>query len=113
MYQIATLKHYYHPDLQGRELPRFDDDIYETVALAQAKIDDREDGTYYLDHSEIGRPDYLIVPNADASYIASGRNEDMGNYDWDNASCDCGECGDCCGMMIEQDRQYLYDCAVK
>lgn len=112
-YQIVTLKHYYQPDLQGKEQPSFNDEYYDTVADAEKVARKLNDETYYLDHNESGRPDYAIVNERDAEYIRSGRNEDMSNYDWDGAECDCGECRTCFEMMIIQDRDYIRSNAEK
>lgn len=111
---IAILKHAYHPDLQGMEQPEIyceeNTDIpvdFETLEEAKAQIEKWNDETYYLSHNESGRPTYLVVENVDADYVRSGRNQDMSNYDWDDADCECGECNVCCSMMIGQDREYL------
>lgn len=111
-YQIATLPHYYAPDIQGQEKPRIDDEMYDTIDEAKAAIAELEDGIYYLDHNESGRPTYVVVDDVTADYIASGRNEDMSNYDWENAKCGCGECSTCFDMMIGQDRDCLLTAAV-
>lgn len=111
-YQIATLKHYYYPDLQGDEQPRIDETLYDTIDEAKDVIAEWDDGVYITDHNESGRPTYVVVESVDADYIAGGRNQDASNYDWDGAEHDCGECNVCLRMMIEQDRQYLLDHAV-
>ena len=113
MYNIAILHHCYQPDLQGDGQPSWHEcngnDLvtYNTVQDAQDQIDDWDDDIYVTDHNEIGRPTYVIISDMTADYIRSGRNQDMSNYDWDNAACDCGECDECMSMMIEQDREYI------
>lgn len=111
---IAILRHAYHPDLQSMEQPKVlcedgtDTPVdYETLEDAIAEVNERNGETYYLSHNESGRPTYVVVDDVDAEYVRSGRNGDMSNYDWDNADCDCGECNECCEMMIGQDREYL------
>lgn len=105
-YKIATLPHYYHPDIQGNERPRLDGD-FDTIKDARAEINKRESETYYLQHGESGRPTLLVVDERTADYVECGRGQDMSNYDWDNAECGCGECNTCFEMMITQDRDYL------
>lgn len=111
-YQIVTIPNYYEPDIQGKNAVKISDEIYDSIADAKERIEELEDGTYCLANGEAGRPDYYVVESVDADYIASGRNEDMGNYDWTDADCDCGECNACCGMMIDQDRDYVQSNAV-
>ena len=112
MCQIAKLGHYYQPDIQGSEQPRIAEELYDTIDEAKAVIAEREDGVYLLDHNESGRPTYVIVDDVTAYYITSGRHQDMSNYDWHNAECECGECNTCMAMMIGQDREYLLTNAV-
>ncbi len=118
MYEIAILGHYYHPDLQGKETPRIHCDErnnpieYDSLEDARAVIDEWNDDVYILSHNESGRPTYLIVANVDGDYIHDGRNGDLSNYDWDDASCTCGECNTCFQMCIAQDREYLLGSAV-
>ena len=110
--KIATLKHTYMPDLQGKRQPRIHGEDYETLDDAIAKITEWNNDIYVTDNNESGRPTYVVVEDVPADYVSGGRNEDMSNYDWDNAACDCGECGVCCEMMIDQDRQYLLNWAL-
>jgi len=105
-YKIATLPHYYQPEIQGRDRVSFDGD-YDTVAAARAEISAQEVLIYYTNNGESGRPTLLVVDSVVADYIESGRNEDASNYDWDNAGCGCGGCNACCAMMIAQDRDYI------
>lgn len=117
MYQIATLGDYYEPDLQGQRQPRFEEDNsgnpieYDTIDEAKAVIKDWLETRTVLGHNQYGVT-YLVVESAHGDYILGGRNSDMSNYDWDNATCDCGECDTCFNLMIDQDRQYLLDSAV-
>lgn len=105
--KIAILKHAYHPDLQGDEMPRIYEEEFDTLEDATERIEEWNNETYYLSHNESGRPTYVVVEDVDADYVEGGRNEDMSNYDWDGAACECGECNKCISMMIGQDRGYL------
>lgn len=114
---IAILRDAYQPDLQGLEAPKFyevDDKIidFDSADEAFAKVGELDDAVYYTSHGESGRPKYLVVDDVSANYIISGRGGDMGNYNWDSADCDCGECSTCFAMMIDQDRDFLKDNAL-
>lgn len=80
---------------------------YDTLAAARRRRDEL-DAERYVTHSyEAGRPEYVILDDTDAEYIRSGRNGDMSNYEWEDASCECGDCRDCREMMQEQDRDWI------
>jgi len=124
-YTVAVLPEYYWPDVQGRNSVGIiaDDDgqtvYYDSVADAAAAITELRRKKYVLANGEAARPSYYILSDTDGDYIASGRNGDMGNYDWDDCGCDRGDDGDCCGdcnccsnYMINLDRQYVLDNAI-
>ena len=110
--KIAILKHTYQPDLQGMETPRIYDADYDTLDEAAAQIAEWDNEIYVTEHNESGRPTYLVVDDLAADYVNGGRNQDMSNYDWSDADCECGECNDCCTMAILQDRDYLLGAAL-
>ena len=116
MYKIVKVPYFYEPDIQGRNVPRVLPNDYETLEHAREAVDERNVDTYYLNHGEYSRPDYIIVDDPTAYYIESGRYRDMSNYDWSEypGKCgDCGECGECNRWMIGLDREYTYNHAVK
>lgn len=104
--KIAVLRHAYQPDMQGMERPGILGEEY-TLDEAVAKIEEINSNVYVLEHGESGRPTYVVVEWVDANWVEGGRNQDMSNYDWDGAGCDCGECAECTAMMIAQDRDYI------
>uniref|UniRef100_UPI003003A77E AcrIC8 n=1 Tax=Rhodobacter phage RcNL1 TaxID=754047 RepID=UPI003003A77E len=64
MYAIRKIQFFYGPtdkksyvgeEAGGRR------ELFKTRAEAQARIEDLEEGVYYLAHNESGRPDYKIV----------------------------------------------------
>jgi hypothetical protein len=112
-YKIAELGNYYSPDIQGRRRVRISEETYESVKEAESEINRKGSEIYRLTHNEAGRPDYYIIDENVAEYLETGRNYDLGNYYWDNADCDCGECDTCCQMMINQDRQYVINNSVE
>lgn len=90
------------------------------LQAAKDELADLHNCVYWTSHGEMGRPEYIILEAADADYLSSGRNMDMGNYDWDDCACQhadeagdpCGECNNCIGCMANQDRDYVRDNAV-
>ena len=112
-YSIAILRDTYEPDIQGLGYVSFvcDDQqertAYDDIEEATNKINQLDNEVYITKNGEAGRPEYLIVTDEVATYIETGRNGDMGNYDWDSAACDCGECNECLDMMKIQDRLYI------
>jgi len=119
-YSIAILTNVYNVE----ETPTFyraddrqggDPEFFENCAAAQEVVGDLDDVPYVTSNGESGRPDYYIVSDIVADYIESGRNSDMGNYDWDNCPCPdecCGECAVCQEYMIDQDRSYIINNAI-
>lgn len=105
-YQIAKLPNY-HSNLQGNNRVRIFTNLFDTIEEAQTFISRIEDGVYLLDHNEHSRPDYYIVEDTVARYIDTGRDQDLGNYEWESAKCTCGVCDTCCEMLIQQDREYI------
>jgi hypothetical protein len=125
MYAIAILHNEYGRDTQVKmyaanenATTQYGYDLYDTIEEAQEIIDDMEADDYVLSHNEAGRPDYYIVDDNDADYVATGRGGDESNYDWSDCSCTrnngdcCGECDECIDIEIEQDREYIIDNAV-
>lgn len=110
-YKIVELKNTYTPDLQGDRQPIVLDEAYENYTDTQDAVYELDHEVYVTSNNEADRPDYLIVEEIDADYVEDGRNMDMGNYNWSESECDCGECSDCCEMMISQDRAYLRQAA--
>jgi hypothetical protein len=114
-YAIAILTNTYGKDEQANFVQdeRHTEYVtYDRIEEAQAVIDDLESDVYVLDHNEAGRPDYYIVDDGVAEYIATGRGYDGSNYNWDDCDCDCGDCDECLALMIDQDRQYIIDNAI-
>lgn len=58
---------------------------------------------------EAGRPEYVILDQFSADYVRGNQEGDMSNYNWGNAECTCGECGDCLKMMERQNIAYIFD----
>ena len=114
-YSIAILTNVYNVE----ETPTFyraddrqggDPEYYDTISEAQGAVDEMLDQPYMTRNNEAGRPCYYIVSDIVADYMESGRNGDMGNYDWDTCDCPdecCGECTVCHEYMVEQDRSYI------
>ena len=113
-FSIAVLREVYGPDIQGHGAVDFlrsqdgRDDV-EAFALEEARdmVGELDDEVYVTSNGESGRPEYVVVSYDDACWISEGRNSDMGNYDWEGADCDCGDCRNCTKMMINQDRDYV------
>lgn len=77
------------------------DTVYDNAKDARIAVADM------VSDNTIQSRDYYAITERDADYIASGRDEDMSNYDWDDAECDCGSCDTCAAMMIAQDVDYI------
>lgn len=113
MYTIAVLRNVYQPDIQGESQPQFYTDNhgliveFETIEEAQALVAEWKSGVIVIGNNEYAAPDYHIVDVSTAEYVLSGRGGDMSNYEWEGCICECGECADCIGMMIEQDCDYI------
>lgn len=84
-----------------------DNIYYDSYKEAKKIINMLDNEIYVLSNNEYSRPEYYIIDDITADWIKSGRNEDMSNYDWDEAKCVCGECSICIKMMNEQDREYV------
>ncbi len=112
-FYIAILGNYYLPDIQGERSVRWASHEqgeampFDSIEEAKAWIEEAESDVYVTSHNEAGRPEYMVVDERVYDYISGGRNQDMSNYDWDGAECDCGECETCIDMMIDQDRDYV------
>ena len=114
LFSVAVLREMFSPDIQGHGAVDFlrsqdgRDDV-EAFALDEARdmVGELDNEVYYTSSGESGRPDYVVVSYDDAMWISEGRNSDMGNYDWEGAACDCGDCKICFEMMIAQDRDYV------
>lgn len=113
-YAIAILPNEYESGVPGGQVRFLADETscghvpiyyYDTIDEAKSAIEEEEDGIYVTNNNEAGAPEYIIVEESIADYINSGRDGDMGAYNWDD--CDCGECNDCIQLMIDQDRDYI------
>ena len=114
LFSVAVLREMFSPDIQGLgavDFVRSQDgrDDVEAYALEEARdmVGELDNEVYYTSSGESGRPAYVVVSYDDAMWISEGRNSDMGNYDWEGAACDCGDCKICFEMMIAQDRSYI------
>jgi len=115
LFSVAVLREMFSPDIQGRgavDFVRSDDgqndiEAYSSVDEARARVAALDNEVYVTSAGEAGRPEYVVVSYDDACWISEGRNSDMGNYDWEGAACDCGDCKICFEMMIAQDRSYI------
>lgn len=119
MYYVAILKNVHQPDVQGERAVSWlrhegtDEAIaYDSIDEAQLAIAEIDGGIYVLGHNEYARPNYRVVDAGVYGYVSSGRNQDGGNYDWPEDHCGCGECRDCCDLMLDQDREYITAYAV-
>lgn len=64
MYNVTVTRHFYGPYVRKSSVldeRTGEPKTYATKAAAQTDIDELEDGIYYTDHNESGRPDYKIV----------------------------------------------------
>ena len=120
-YSIAIIRDYYGPKqtLSFVSDERQERIVYDSIADARDVIDEMDSETFTLDHNESNRPTYHIVDDNTADYMATGRNYDMSNYDWDKSTCTqgddnspCGECDDCLEYMLNADIEYIESNAV-
>ena len=108
-YAIAIVRDFYGPK---QTIGFYSDErqyrvVFDTVKDAQEAIYKIRAEIYVLAHNESNSPTYYIIDENTAEYIATGRNSDMSNYDWDGCDCDCGECDECLEFMLEQDIQLV------
>jgi hypothetical protein len=77
MYAIIVTPHFYQGTLpKQQEHFMLDDKNYRRMEFdtrdeAQAIIDERNEGIYYLDHGEYSRPDYKIIDLEETDYSTS------------------------------------------
>ena len=110
-YKIYYLRNYYanqiggsinwhaEADAEGRETE------FESLAEAQAALDEITSGPTHLGHGECAAPDFVIVDAAGGP----PQPDELDGYDWSECDCSegydesaCGECDECLGLMRAQ-----------
>lgn len=94
---------------------------YATLAEALDSVEELDNSVYTTDGNEAGRPEYYVLSDNDADYIATGRNGDGGNYEWEGVECEnpdddgnaCGSCEQCIEATTDQDIEWIKSNAVR